>query len=172
MVASIKNNKNVVDMTKGSIFKNMFSFAIPFALSGILQILFNAADMIVVGQFSKDSSNAVGAIGATTSLTHLFINFFMGFSVGATVLVARYFGSKSDDDLSQTLHTAILLSAISGVVLTILGVLSSEFMLKLLDTQPQHMPLSTRYIQIYFCGIISTMVYNFGSAILRAVGDT
>ena len=172
MASNLKNSKHVVDMTKGSIVKNMFTFAIPFAISGILQILFNAADMIIVGQFSADSSNAVGAIGATASLTHLFINFFMGFSVGATVLVARYFGSKNDEDLSQTLHTAILLSVISGLILTVLGVLLSKYMLILLDTQPEHLPLSTKYMQIYFGGIISTMVYNFGSAILRAVGDT
>ncbi|MBR6737897.1 MAG: MATE family efflux transporter [Clostridia bacterium] len=172
MVSGVRNSKSVVDMTKGSIVKNLITFALPFALSGILQMLFNAADMIIVGQFSKDSSTAVGAIGATSSLIHVFVNFFMGFSVGATVLIARYFGSKQENDLNQTIHTAILLSVISGLVLTVIGVFATPFLLSLMDTQPEHLPLSTVYLRIYFGGIISTMVYNFGSAILRAVGDT
>lgn len=167
-----KKHSSTLDMTKGSILKNLLLFAIPLACTSVLQLLFNAADMVVVGQFSPDSSTAVGAIGATGSLITLFVNFFMGLSIGATVLIARYFGANREKDMSQTVHTAILVSIISGVILTVLGILLSNTMLTWMNTQPEHMPLSSRYLKIYFAGITATMIYNFGSAILRAVGDT
>lgn len=163
---------HVLDMTKGSILKNLLLFALPLAATSVLQLLFNAADMVVVGQFSPDSSTAVGAIGATATLVNLFINFFMGLSIGATVLIARYFGANREKDMSETVHTAILVSAISGIIITVLGILAADTMLTWMNTQPEHFPLSSKYLKIYFAGITSTMVYNFGSAILRAVGDT
>lgn len=159
-------------MSKGSILKNLLLFAIPLACTSILQLLFNAADMIVVGQFSKDSQLAVGAIGSVGSLINLFVNFFMGLSIGATILIARYFGANREKDMSESVHTAILISMISGIILTILGILLSEKLLVLMNTPADMFDLANLYLKIYFGGILSTMVYNFGSAILRAVGDT
>ncbi|MBQ2714949.1 MAG: MATE family efflux transporter [Clostridia bacterium] len=171
-VSKTEKRSRVLDMTKGSILKNLLLFAGPLAATSVLQLLFNAADMVVVGQFSPDSSTAVGAIGATGTLINLFINFFMGLSIGATVLIARYFGAGREKDMSETVHTAVLVSIISGIIMTVLGILFANTMLSMMNTQPEHFPLSSRYLQIYFAGITATMVYNFGSAILRAVGDT
>ena len=159
-------------MTKGSILKNLLLFAIPLACTSILQLLFSAADMVIVGQFSKDSQLAVGAIGSVHHLIELFVNFFMGLSIGATILIARYFGSNREKDMSETVHTAILVSLFSGIILTVLGIILSEKLLVLMNTPPEMFDLANTYLRIYFGGIVSTMVYNFGSAILRAVGDT
>ena len=171
-ISKAKKRTSTIDMSKGSILKNLLLFAIPLACTSILQLLFNAADMVVVGQFSKDSQLAVGAIGSVGSLINLFVNFFMGLSIGATILIARYFGANREKDMSETIHSAILVSAISGIILTVLGVLLSEKLLVLMGSPAEMFDLSNLYLKIYFGGIASTMVYNFGSAILRAVGDT
>ncbi len=171
-ISKAKKRTSTIDMSKGSILKNLLLFAIPLACTSILQLLFNAADMVVVGQFSKDSQLAVGAIGSVGSLINLFVNFFMGLSIGATILIARYFGANREKDMSESIHTAILVSMISGIILTILGILLSEKLLVLMNTPAEMFDLSNLYLKIYFGGILSTMVYNFGSAILRAVGDT
>lgn len=159
-----------IDMCSGSILKKMLLFAIPLMCSSILQLLFNAADVIVVGRFAGD--NSLAAVGSTTSLINLLTNLFIGLSVGANVLVARYFGGRQGRELKKAVHTAVTLSLISGVFLTIVGVMGAEAILKIMQTPDAVLGLAAKYMRIYFVGMTSTMVYNFGSAILRAVGDT
>ena len=161
MTTSIKKT-NTIDMTKGSIVKNLLSFAIPLILTSLLQLAFNAADIIVIGQFTDPA----------ISLINLLVNLFLGLSTGATVLIAKYFGAKMEKDLSETVHTSVLLSIICGGILTVVGVLIAENVLILMGTPDTVLPLATKYLKIYFAGNIVTMLYNFGSAILRAVGDT
>ena len=159
-----------MDMCSGSILGKMLIFAIPLMFSSILQLLFNAADVIVVGRFAGD--NSLAAVGATGNLVNLLVNFFIGLSIGGNVLASRYYGAKQDKDLSETVHTAILLSLISGVALTVLGLFLTKPLLRLLNVPSEIIDLSTLYLRIYFLGMTANMVYNFGSAILRAVGDT
>ena len=159
-----------MDMCSGSILGKMLIFAIPLMFSSILQLLFNAADVIVVGRFAGD--NSLAAVGAPGNLVNLLVNFFIGLSIGGNVLASRYYGAKQDKDLSETVHTAILLSLISGVALTVLGLFLTKPLLRLLNVPSEIIDLSTLYLRIYFLGMTANMVYNFGSAILRAVGDT
>ncbi len=159
-----------MDMCSGPILKKMLIFAIPLICSSVLQLLFNAADVIVVGRFAGD--NSLAAVGSTTSLVNLFVNFFMGLSVSANVLVARYYGAKHERDLSETVHTAMAISLVSGVLLTIIGLLASPMLLQMMQTPKDILPLATVYLRVYFVGMPAMMVYNFGAAILRAVGDT
>ena len=130
----------------------------------MLQLLFNAADIIVVGRFAGDT--ALAAVGSTTSLVLLLSNLFIGLSVGVNVLAARYFGAQRGNELSKTVHTALLLSVISGVVLTTIGVLGAKPILQLMDTPTSVVDLSTLYLRIYFLGMPAMLLYNFGSAIL------
>ncbi|MBQ4284216.1 MAG: MATE family efflux transporter [Lachnospira sp.] len=159
-----------IDMCNGSIWKKMLLFAIPLMLSSMLQLLFNAADIVVVGRFAGD--NSLAAVGSTSSLINLMVNLFVGLSVGANVLVARYFGAKQESDLSSTVHTAITLSLISGVILAIIGVIGAPVILKWMQTPGDVLNLAVIYLRIYFLGMPVVMLYNFGAAILRAVGDT
>ena len=159
-----------MDMCTGSILKKMLIFSLPLMASSMLQLLFNAADIIVVGRFAGD--NALAAVGSNTALINLLTNFFMGLSIGANVLVARYFGAKNDKDLLETVHTAMMLSIYSGIILTIIGVLCAKQILIWMQTPEAVLGLATVYLRIYFLGMTATMIYNFGSAILRAVGDT
>lgn len=165
-----KTKSNEIDMCHGSLFGKIIVFAVPVMLSGILQLLFNAADIIVVGRFA--GSNAMAAVGSTTSLINLFINLFIGLSVGTNVVVAQFYGAGKQTEVSQTVHTAILTSMISGGLLILVGVFLSRPMLVLMDSPENVLNLSVLYLTIYFAGMPATMVYNFGSAILRAVGDT
>lgn len=159
-----------LDMCSGPILKKMLIFAIPLICSSVLQLLFNAADVIVVGRFAGD--NSLAAVGSTTSLVNLFVNFFMGLSVSANVLVARYYGAKHQRDLSETVHTAMAISLVSGVLLTVIGLIASPKLLQMMQTPEDVLPLATIYLRVYFVGMPAMMVYNFGAAILRAVGDT
>ncbi|MBQ9984660.1 MAG: MATE family efflux transporter [Lachnospiraceae bacterium] len=159
-----------IDMCNGSIFPKLLRFAIPLMCSSILQLFFNAVDVIVVGYFCGEDSLA--AVGSTSSLINLLTNLFMGLSIGANVLVARYYGAKEDKHLHDVVHTAIALSLISGVVLTVFGVIFVEQILVWMQTPDNVLGLATVYLRIYFMGMLATMVYNFCSAILRAVGDT
>lgn len=165
-----KSDVNKMDMCTGSILKKMLMFAIPLMFSSILQLLFNAADIVVVGKFAGD--NSMAAVGSTSSLINLLTNLFIGMSIGANVLVARYFGAKQKKDLKETIHTAITLSIISGIILTVIGFFGANKILTLMQTPGEVLTLATKYIKVYFLGMTATMVYNFGSAILRAVGDT
>ena len=159
-----------IDMIHGPLLSRMILFAVPLMLSGILQLLFNAADIIVVGRFS--GSQALAAVGSTSSLINLLVNVFMGLSIGANVLTARYMGARDERELHDTVHTSITLSLISGVALIFIGVLLARPLLELMGTPEDVIDQATLYMQIYFVGMPATMLYNFGSAILRAVGDT
>lgn len=159
-----------MDMCNGPVLSKILIYSIPLMLSGILQLLFNAADVIVVGRYA--GSQSLAAVGSTSSLINLLINVFMGLSVGVNVLVAQYYGGKRDNDVSETVHTAIMLSLISGVFLIVLGYFVSRPLLELMGTPDDVIDKSTIYVRIYFAAMPATMLYNFGSAILRAVGDT
>ena len=159
-----------IDMTNGPLFGKIVTFAVPLALSGVLQLLFNAADMVVAGQFA--GPQALAAVGSTGALINLIINLFIGLSVGVNVLVARYFGSGQQKDLSETAHTAILTSLVSGVALIFIGFVLSRPLLTLMGTPEDVIDHSVLYMRIYFAGMPVIMLYNFGGAILRAVGDT
>lgn len=159
-----------MDMTDGPILKKVIMFALPLMFSGILQLLFNAADIIVVGKFA--GSLALAAVGSNSSLISLMVNLFIGISTGANVLAARYFGSRNGRDLSRCVHTAIALSGILGLFVGVLGIFLSTPMLKMMNTDPEVLPLSSLYLKIYFIGVPATVVYNFSAAVLRAIGDT
>ena len=162
--------KYEIDMCSGSVFQKMLLFAIPLMCSSILQLLFNAADIVVVGRFAGD--NALAAVGSNSSLINLLTNVFVGLSIGTNVLTAQYYGGKKEKDLKETVHTSILLSICSGLILTVIGIVGAKPLLELMQAPEEVLNLAVIYLRIYFLGMTSTMVYNFGSAILRAVGDT
>ena len=170
MSGNIRTKKYEIDMCNGPILGKLLLFALPLMCSGILQLLFNAADIIVVGRFAGD--NSLAAVGATTSLINLLTNFFIGLSIGANVLVAHFFGANQKKDLKDTVHTAMLLSIYGGILLTVIGCFFARTLLSLMQTPAEVLDLAVLYLRIYFLGMTATTVYNFGSAILRAVGDT
>lgn len=157
-------------MCTGSLPKKMLLFAIPLICSSILQLLFNAVDLVVVGRWVGDT--ALAAVGSTGSLVNLLTNLFIGLSVGANVLVARFLGAKQDRDVSETAHTAIVLSVLCGLLLTGIGLALAEPLLHLMGAPANVLAQSALYLRIYFCGMPVMLLYNFGSAILRALGDT
>ena len=157
-------------MCNGSIMDKLISFALPLMLSGVLQLMFNAVDIIVVGRFS--GSQALAAVGSTTALIAVFTNLFIGISLGANVLGARFYAAGRDKEMSETVHTAITLALISGIAMAFIGVLFARGALELMGTPDDVIRLSTLYMRIYFCGMPFFMLYNYGAAILRAVGDT
>ncbi|MCI5578428.1 MAG: MATE family efflux transporter [Oscillospiraceae bacterium] len=159
-----------IDLTSGSVLGKMLRFSLPIMASGVLQLLFNAADIIVVGQFAGD--NSMGAVGSTTALINLFTNLFIGLSVGVNVIAARSHGANSKDDMQDIVHTSVLLALICGAALAVIGVVLSPQMLELMQTPEEQLSLATTYLRIYFLGMPATMLYNFGAAVLRAVGDT
>lgn len=159
-----------MNMCEGPLFKKIVVFTIPIMLSGLLQLLFNAADLMVVGNFC--GSNSVGAVGSTASLVNLLVNFFVGISSGAGATVAISIGAGDSERTRKTVHTIIPLALVCGVVLTVLGLLFTGPILNLMGTPAEMLPLAKLYTQIYFCGTVSSMVYNFGAAVLRADGDT
>lgn len=158
------------DMSEGPLFFAIISYTIPIILTSILQLLFNAADLIVVGRFCGSSS--VAAVGATGSLTNLLANFFIGLSVGSSVTIAQAYGARDNEAQHRTLHTAVSISLLAGSILTVIGVLFSETFLTLMGTPAEILPKSAIYMKIYFGGIIFNMLYNYCASILRAVGDT
>lgn len=159
-----------IDMCNGPLFGKILLFAFPLMLSGMLQLLFNAADIVVVGKFS--GSQALAAVGSTSALINLFVNIFIGFSIGSNVLVAQYFGAKDTKNVEETVHTSILVGLIGGVFLILIGIPLAGTLLELMGTPEDVLDLAVLYIRIYFLGMPSMLVYNFGAAILRAVGDT
>lgn len=162
--------EKTMDLTTGNLLKKIITFSIPLMLSGVLQLLFNTCDLIVVGKFAGDASLA--AVGSTGSLINLIINLFMGVSVGANVTVARAIGKKDYEEVNRLVHTAVLFSVIAGIILMIFGIFTARFWLELMDTTTESIDKATLYLQIYFGGMIFLMLYNFGSSILRAVGET
>ena len=166
----MKKNKYEIDMCNGTIMDKLISFALPLMLSGMLQLTFNAVDIVVIGQFSGKQSLA--AVGATTALINVFTNLFIGISLGANVIAARFYAAGRDKEMSETVHTAISLALISGIVMGIVGIVFSHGALQLMGTPSDVIDLSTLYMRIYFIGMPFFMLYNYGAAILRAVGDT
>ncbi len=158
------------DMCEGPLLKKIISYTVPIILTGLLQLLFNAADLVVVGNFS--GSISVAAVGATGSIINLIVNLFIGLSVGAGVCVAHAIGANDLEAQHDTVHTAIPAAIISGVFLTIIGVTCARFFLELMGTPEDVIDLSATYMRIYFMGMTASMIYNFGAAILRAAGDT
>ena len=166
----MKTKNYEMDMTSGSLVKKVIVFAIPLALSSILQLLFNAADVIVVGRFA--GSEALAAVGSTGSLINLLTNLFIGLSIGASVLVSKYYAARNQKSLQESVHTAILVALYGGLLLAVVGNILARLMLEWMGTPDDVIDLATLYLRIYFAGMPATMLYNYGSAILRAVGDT
>ena len=166
----MKNNKYEIYMCNGTLMDKLISFSLPLMLSGILQLLFNAVDIIVVGRFT--GSQALAAVGSTTALINIFTNLFIGISLGANVLAARFYASGKEQEMSETVHTSITLALISGLVMALAGVLLARFALNLMGTPNDVIDQSVLYMRIYFLGMPFFMLYNYGAAILRAVGDT
>ena len=166
----MKNNKYEIDMCNGTIMDKLISFALPLMISGMLQLMFNAVDIIVVGRFT--GSQALAAVGSTTALICTFTNLFIGVSLGANVLAARFYASGKTKEMSETVHTAILLALISGIAMSVIGILCARESLVLIATPDDIIGQAALYLRIYFLGMPFFMLYNYGAAILRAVGDT
>ena len=164
------SKKYEIDMCNGPLFGKIMIFYFPLMLSGVLQLLFNAADIIVVGRFA--GNEAMAAVGSTSSLINLLVNLFIGLSVGTNVLVARFYGAGQKKELSDIVHTAILTAIVSGAILVVLGIILAGPALRLMGTPEDVIDQSILYMRIYFCGMPAMMAYNFGAAVLRAVGDT
>ncbi len=159
-----------IDMVNGPLLGKIVRFAVPLALSGILQLLFNAADIVVVGKFA--GSTALAAVGSTSSLINLIVNLFIGLSIGANVLAARYYGAGQQRDLKEAVHTAITASLVCGALLVVIGVTLARPLLFLMGSPPKVIGEASLYMRIFFLGMPVNMLYNFGAAVLRAVGDT
>ena len=159
-----------IDMCSGPLIPKILQFSIPLMLSGILQLLFNAADIIVVGQFT--GSQAMAAVGSTGSLNNLIINIFIGLSIGSSVLMARYYGAKEERNIHELVHTSVLLSLLSGSVLIVLGLILARPLLTLMGTPYDVIDQAVLYMRIVFLGMPALMTYDFGAGILRAIGDT
>lgn len=157
-------------MCNGPLLGKLLLFTVPLMLSGMLQLLFNAADIVVVGKFS--GSHALAAVGSTGALINLFVNVFIGFSIGTNVLVAQYFGAKDERNVQETVHTSVLLGMAGGVILIGAGLLLGKTMLVWMGTPEEVLDQAVLYINIYFVGMPAMLVYNFSAAILRAIGDT
>ncbi len=165
--------KREVQILEGSVFKNLLLFTLPIALTGILQLFYNAADIIVVGRFA--GSNSLAAVGATSSLTNLLVNLFIGLSVGTNVCVAQFIGMGGDHArkmVQRAVHTSVLLAFLGGLLLSVIGLIFSEPLLKMMDTPQDIIKEATLYMRIIFCGMPAMLVYNFSAAILRATGDS
>lgn len=158
------------NMLSGPLWPSLISYTIPIILTSILQLLFNAADLVIVGRYS--GSINVAAVSATGSITNLIVNLFIGLSIGAGVTVAHALGGNHTQEVQRIVHTALPTALVGGVFLSIVGVLFSEAFLTMMNTPQNVLPLSAKYMRIYFCGMTFTMVYNFCASILRAVGDT
>ena len=161
-----------IDMTHGPILKKLLLFTVPLILSSILQLLFNAADVVVVGRFAQQGDLCLAAVGSTGSLTSLIVNMFVGLSVGTNVVAARAWGSGDHKAMEESVHTSMLVSVVSGVILAVVGVIGARVFLEWMNTPKEVIDLSSLYLRIYFAGMPANMIYNFGSAILRSVGDT
>ena len=168
-----KARKNYeINMLSGPIMPNILRFALPIILAQTLQLLFNAADMMVLGQFAKDSDNCLAAVGSTTSVINLLISVFTGVTVGANIVIANYRGAAKPKDVSEAVHTSILTAIIGGILLMCLGIGIAEPILHAMKTPKEVFDQAVLYVRIYFIGIPFQLIYNFGAAVLRSVGDT
>ena len=159
-----------IDMCSGPLLGKILRFSVPLIFSGVLQLMFNAADIIVVGRIT--GRHALAAVGSTSALINLLVNLFIGISVGANVMAARYYGSKSEKEMHQTVHTAIFTAALGGVIMIFVGIALAKPVLSLMGTPDDVLSHAVLYMRIYFVGMPVVMLYNFGSAVLRAIGDT
>ena len=167
---SALSRRKDVDMTSGNIVRHIFSFALPLLVGNIFQQLYNTVDTWVVGNFvSNEAFSAVGTVGP---IINMLIGFFMGLSAGAGVVISQYYGAKREEDVSRAVHTSVVMTLIIGAVFTFIGIGMTPFMLRLMKTPPEVLPESTAYLTIYFSGLMGLMLYNIGSGILRAVGDS
>ena len=161
-----------LDLTKGSVMKKLISFAIPILLSTMLQHLYTIADRVVVGNFAADGTTALAAVGATNSATNLLLNLFTGISIGANVVCSNLRGGGQQEKLRKCMHSAMVLSAIFGVVLMGIGLVLAEPILTAMDTPKDVLPMAVTYMSIFFMGMPGSLIYNFGAAILRSFGDS
>ena len=168
--SGIKRSKYEIDMCNGTIMDKLISFALPLMLSGVLQLMFNAVDIIVVGRFT--GSQALAAVGSTSALINIFTNLFIGISLGSNVLAARFYAAGKSKEMSETVHTSITIALISGIIMAFVGTIFAKGALELMDTPDDVIDQSVLYMRIYFMGMPFFMLYNYGAAILRAVGDT
>lgn len=164
------NKRGILDMTTGPFFKKILIFSVPLMLTGVLQLVYNAADVMVVGRFA--GSTSLAAVGSTSSLVNLIVNLFIGLSTGAGVVTARHIGAAEGKKTHQSVHTAMALSLISGFAVGIFGFLFAEKFLTLMGTPDDVLPLAVLYLKIYFLGAPGSLVYNFGASVVRATGDT
>ena len=170
MIMKPDKDRNSIDMLNGNLMKPIIIFSVPLMLSTMLQLLFNAADIIVVGKFAGD--NALAAVSSTTSLVCLIVNLFSGTAIGVNFLIARYIGEDNKEGISDVVHTAVLFSLLAGIFLAVFGFFISRPALVLMDSPAEIIDLSAIYLKIYFMGSPATLVYNYGAAILRSKGDT
>lgn len=168
----MKNKINAAELSNRSHWMALLKYAVPLMFTGVLQLLFNAADVVVVGRFAADGEQALGAVGSTSSLINLLVNVFMGLSVGASVCVSKHFGANNEKEVGRAVHTSVMLSIIAGVFVMIVGEIGSYTFLSWMKTPPQLIDKATLYMRIYFIGIPANMVYNFCAAIVRSVGNT
>lgn len=166
----MKRNKYEIDMCNGSIMDKLISFSLPLMISGMLQLMFTAVDIVVVGRFT--GSSALAAVGSTTALIAVFTNLFIGISLGANVLAARFYATDRQKEMSETVHTSILFALLSGMVMAVVGLLMAKTALEIMGTPDNVIDQSVLYMRIYFMGMPFFMIYNYGAAILRAIGDT
>lgn len=166
----MKRNKYEIDMCNGSIMDKLISFSLPLMISGMLQLMFNAVDIVVVGRFT--GSSALAAVGSTTALIAVFTNLFIGISLGANVLAARFYATGQKKEMSETVHTSILFALLSGLVMAVVGLVMAKPALEIMGTPDNVIDQSVLYMRIYFMGMPFFMIYNYGAAILRAIGDT
>jgi putative MATE family efflux protein len=170
-LASALFRKKEIQITEGKLLGNMIRYAIPIILTNILQLLYNSADMYVIGNFCDDP-NAQGAIGCTGSLISLILGLFIGLGAGVCVTLSHSIGSKDNDKISKTIHTSVTLALVLGVIVSIVGFVLAPFLLTLMNTREEHIAGSTLYVQIYFMGAIPNIMYNFCAGIMRSRGDT
>lgn len=166
----MRGNRRNIDMLNGSIADKLLTFAIPLAATGILQQLFNAADIAVIGQFV--GKNAMAAVGSNAPIVGLMVNGFVGIALGANVVISNFTGQKNEEGISRSVHTAVLFAVLSGIVITILGELIAPWLLRILSVPDEIMPMSLLYLRVYFLGMPVIFLYNFESAIFRSQGDT
>lgn len=163
-------NKYTLDMTKGPFMKKILIFSVPLMLTGLLQLAYNTADVVVVGRFV--GKEALAAVGSTGSLVNLFLNVFLGLSMGSGVMVARHIGENDDKAIHKCVHTSILLGLVCGIIVGFLGFFASESMLRLMNAPDDVIDLASLYLKIYFLGSPGLLVYNFGASVVRSTGDT
>ncbi len=168
----MKSNRYEINMCEGPLFGKILRFALPLMVTNILQLLFNATDMVVVSRFAADGNTALAAVGATNALSSLLVTLLGGLSLGATVVVSRFMGARDQKRVTRAVHTSITVALGSGVLMGLIGLFFGGTFLSWMDTPPNILPDATLYIKIYFCGLPAQMLLNFGAAVLRAVGDT